>query len=547
VSHLLHDLLREAASSTPDHEAVRCSGRSLSYGQLESASNALASTLVAAGVRPGDRVGINLPKCAEMVVAVYGILKAGAAYVPLDPNAPTARIAAVAADCAIVALVTTPSRTRTLIEKLPEADLRLIVLVDGLEGPLNDSAPGPDPSPAAITWDAATADGEATDPKIRLADTDLAYILYTSGSTGTPKGVMLSHRNALAFVEWSAKEIAVRPDDRLSNHAPLHFDLSVFDLFVSARCAATVVLVPEEEAFFGAALARFIEDEDITVWYSVPSALVLLTQALPSAGALPRLRVVIFAGEVFPTKHLRELRRLLPHATLWNLYGPTETNVCTYYRVDHLPDDDRTIPIGRACENSEVFVVREDGAPAGIGEEGELYVRGPTVMRGYWGRPDASADILLSSPLGGGAGEVAYRTGDIVRLRPDGDYEFLGRRDNQIKSRGYRIELGDVEAALNSHPRVLEGVALAVPHRDWGTAIVACVVPDSDAPITEREVRLHVGSRLPRYMVPVRIEILSELPRTSTGKIDRRRLTDEVSLGESWMRDVTRVRPIVST
>ena len=340
---------------------------------------------------------------------------------------------------------------------------------------------------------------------------------------------MLTHQNAFAFVEWSAKQLGVSSDDRLSNHAPLHFDLSVLDLFVAAFCRATVILVPEEEAFFGAALARFIEDERITVWYSVPSALMLLTKALPEVGALPRLRIVVFAGEVFPTKRLRELHDRLPHATLWNLYGPTETNVCMYYRVDRLPDADRTIPIGRPCDNTEVFAVQENGTLAGVGEEGELFVRGPTVMRGYWGRPEATAAVLGPGPSGAAAGTPAYRTGDIVRLRQDGDYEFVGRRDNQIKSRGYRIELGDVEAALNSHPQVNEGVALAVPHPDWGTAIVACVVADDGADLAERDMRVYMRSRVPRYMIPVRIEFLSNLPRTSTGKVDRVQLKERLS------------------
>ena len=340
---------------------------------------------------------------------------------------------------------------------------------------------------------------------------------------------MLTHQNAFAFVEWSAKQLGVNSDDRLSNHAPLHFDLSVLDLFVAAFCRATVILVPEEEAFFGAALARFIEDEHITVWYSVPSALMLLTKALPEVGALPRLRTVVFAGEVFPTKRLRELRDRLPHATLWNLYGPTETNVCMYYRVDRLPDVDRTIPIGRPCDHTEVFAVQENGTLAGVGEEGELFVRGPTVMRGYWGRPEATAAVLGPGPSGAAAGTPAYRTGDIVRLRQDGEYEFVGRRDNQIKSRGYRIELGDVEAALNSHPQVNEGVALAVPHPDWGTAIVACVVADVGADLAERDMRVYMRSCVPRYMIPVRIEFLSNLPRTSTGKVDRVQLRERLS------------------
>ena len=285
--------------------------------------------------------------------------------------------------------------------------------------------------------------------------------------------------------------------------------------------------VPEEITYLGAELSSFIDREGISVWYSVPSALTLLARTLPGPGALPGLRTVVFAGEVFPTKELRRLRELLPDVSLWNLYGPTETNVCTYYRVTELPEDDRVpIPIGRACENTEVFALRDDGQLAGVGEEGELFVRGTGVMDGYWGRPEKTAEVLVANPLPGGTRDMAYRTGDLVRLRPDGDYEFLGRRDHQIKSRGYRIELGDIEAALAANQEFLESAAIAVPHDDWGTAIVAWVVPRNGSEVTERSVRRYVATVLPRYMVPARVEVVEALPRTSNGKIDRQRLID---------------------
>jgi amino acid adenylation domain-containing protein len=521
VAYLLQELVRDAAAAAPENEAVRCAGRSLSYAQLDSASNGIAAELVGAGVRPGDRVGIHLPKCVEMVAAVYGILKAGAAYVPLDPHAPTARVATVANDCTIAALVTTTERAAALLPALVGIELRLVIRVDDPEAPTTQAAASSQSRPPTVTFSSATADPTVADPRIPALDTDLAYILYTSGSTGVPKGVMLSHRNAITFVEWCAETIGVGPNDRLSNHAPLHFDLSVFDLFLSALGRAAVVLVPDEQAFFGAALVRFIREERITTWYSVPSALMMITKALTGPGALPDLRNVVFAGEVFPTKHLRDLRKLLPDVELWNLYGPTETNVCLYFHVDEIPDDDRTIPIGRPCGKADVFALRTDGTAAGVGEEGELYVGGPLVMKGYWGRPDADAEVLSPAPDAARTDDRVYRTGDLVRLRPDGGYDFLGRRDHQIKSRGYRIELGDIETALNSHPSIVHGVALAVDHEEWGTAVVACVVPRDGVTLREKDVRRHVASRLPRYMVPTKVEVVAAFPRTSTGKVDR--------------------------
>jgi amino acid adenylation domain-containing protein len=518
----LHHLLERATEVDPAKEAVRCDGRSLTYEELDRAANAVAGALIDGGVRRGDRVGLFLPKSVEAVAALYGVLKAGAAYVPMDPKAPVVRAATIAGDCTVSALVTTGERASPLLSELAPHRPHMILTVGDEQTA----------EPLDVPWVGyaeVTSNRHPARPPVSAIDTDLAYILYTSGSTGRPKGVMLTHRHALTFVEWCAEKIGTGPEDRFSNHAPFHFDLSVFDLYVAAHGGATVSVVPEATAYFGADLAAFIRHEGITVWYSVPSALMLLTRAA-EPGSLPSLRAVVFAGEVYPTKHLRSLRSLVPDAALWNLYGPTETNVCTYYRVDDLADDDRPIPIGRACENTEVFALREDGQVAGVGEEGELYVRGSLVMKGYWGDPDRTAEVLVQNPLAPGVPEFVYRTGDLVRLRPDGDYDFFGRRDHQIKSRGYRIELGEIEASLHGHPRILEAVAVAVPHEEWGKAIVAFVVPRDGASITENEVKQHVSRRLPRYMVPARAEVVAELPRTSTGKADRTRLAEEASV-----------------
>jgi amino acid adenylation domain-containing protein len=521
----LHQLLERAADADSAKEAVRCAGRSLTYGELDRAANGVANALIDGGVHPGDRVGLFLPKSVEAVAAVYGVLKAGAAYVPMDPKSPVIRAAAIAGDCTVSAVVTTAVRASSLLTELGSHQPGLVLLAGDEE--LAEPLPV-----QSVTFAEATADQNPADPAVGVIDTDLAYILYTSGSTGRPKGVMLTHRHALTFVEWCAERIDTGPEDRFSNHAPFHFDLSVFDLYVAAHGCATVSVVPEEAAYFGADLAEFIRAERITVWYSVPSALILLSRAA-EVGSLPRLRSVVFAGEVYPTKHLRSLRALVPDAALWNLYGPTETNVCTYYRVGELPEDDRPIPIGRACENTEVFALREDGVRSGVGEEGELYVRGSAVMKGYWGRPERTAEVLVQNPLKPNVPELVYRTGDLVRLRPDGDYDFFGRRDHQVKSRGYRIELGEIEAALHGHPRILEAVTVAIPHEEWGKAIVAYVVPRDDASLSENEIKQHVAGRLPRYMVPAKVEVVSELPRTSTGKADRARLAEEASVGTS--------------
>ena len=520
----LPQLLDRAADAASDREAIRCGRESLTYGELHRRASAVASALVDGGLRRGDRVALYLPKSVDAVAAIYGAMMAGAAYVPIDPGSPVIRAATIARDCTVSAVVATPERAEGLIAELEGHRPRIVLLADEDGSSVDMGVP-------TLSIASAVASGSSA-PPVPIVDSDLAYILYTSGSTGSPKGVMLTHRHALTFVEWCASTIGTGPQDRFSNHAPFHFDLSVFDLYVAAYGAASVSIVPDEWAYFGRDLVRFLHEERITVWYSVPSALMMVTRAAREGDSFPELRTVVFAGEVYPTKHLRALRTLVPDAELWNLYGPTETNVCTYYRVEDLPEDDGPIPIGRACANTEVFALREDGGTPDAGEEGELYVRGPSVMRGYWNRPERSADVLIQDPRQPDVPDLVYRTGDLVRLREDGDYEFLGRRDHQIKSRGYRIELGEVEMALNADPRLEVAVAVAVPHEEWGKAIVALVVPKDGEPVTEIDVKRHAARRLPRHMVPVRVEVRSRLPRTSTGKVDRRAIADEMS--SSW-------------
>ena len=359
-----------------------------------------------------------------------------------------------------------------------------------------------------------------------------ATTFYTTGTTGLPKGVMLSHQNALTFVEWCAEEFQVRSDDHLSNHAPLHFDLSVFDVYNAIKAGATVHMVPDPTAKFPASLAKFIEEHEITIWYSVPSALVfLLLHGNMKAEKLSKLRVLLFAGEVFPMKYLKQLAEFLPEVELYNLYGPTETNVCTYYKVDRerLKTQDK-LPIGKACANTEVFSVDDqDRILTTPGETGELYVRGPAVTNGYWADPEKTRKMCVPNRFQPYFEEKMYKTGDLVMLDEYGDYLFLGRRDSQIKSRGYRIELGDVEAALLSHPGVREAAALAIPDEEIGARITAVVAPHELGSLTMVDLQRHCAARIPNYMIPEMIELREMLPKTSTGKIDRVSLTRAAS------------------
>jgi amino acid adenylation domain-containing protein len=515
MSDLLHTLVEAAAHERPEQIAVADGERELTYGELDRRANQIANLLGEFDVRVGDRVGLYLDKSLESLVGIYGILKAGAAYVPFDPNAPAARLGYIARNADIRCLITGAEKASQW-SALCAAGAPLESLVvpnadDALEAPEG----------VRIVTAAALAEYSAAPPTVAIRDSDLAYILYTSGSTGEPKGVMLSHRNALAFVDWAAAEFGVAATDRLSSHAPLHFDLSVFDLFAAARAQATTVLVPPQASVFPKELVRFIDSTAITVWYSVPSILSLLVlRGGLEGGEFPQLRTILFAGEVFPEKYLFRLMDLLPHVRFSNLYGPTETNVCTWYDIPSDPAKrlEKT-PIGKAITGVQVFTVDEDGGLASDVEVGELCVVGPTVMRGYWGDEVRTAERLVPAPPGIAGDAPMYRTGDLCSRNSNGDFIFLGRRDAQIKSRGYRIELGEIESALYGHPAVVECAAAAIPDELVTNRIKAYVVVRDGT--GEGDLIAFCQERLPKYMVPELFDFRSELPKSSTGKIAR--------------------------
>ncbi|MFY2561187.1 amino acid adenylation domain-containing protein [Corallococcus terminator] len=519
---MLFQYLEASTQSAPARLAVIDGERTLSYGELDAASNQVARTLRAQGIGRGARVGLHLDKSIEAVIALFGIMKAGAAYVPIDTASPEWRLKFIVRDCALSGILTLPTWHAALRDV---ESLRCIILVEAR--PTNMLRLPPEQGgPVTLTWaDVCSQSSAPVEPLAEASPEDLAYILYTSGSTGQPKGVMLSHRAAHAFVDWAATIAGVRAADRVSNHAPLHFDLSIFDLFATAKCAATLVLVPTSLSVFPRELADFIADRHIAIWYSVPSALTqLVARGGLSRHAFPNLRTVLFAGEVFPLKYLRQLVLNLPRPRYFNLYGPTETNVCTFHVVT--PSDlarSTPLPIGQVCCGDEVFVVRDDGGLAGDGEEGELCVAGPTLMSGYWGMEERTRQVL--GPIPGHP--LAYRTGDRVIREPGGTLSFLGRRDDLVKVRGHRIELSAVEEVLLRHPDVEESAALTLPDELTGNELRAFVVLRDNASTSPLDLRQHCANYLPRYMIPARIDACEALPKTTTGKKDRVRLQEQ--------------------
>lgn len=517
---LLPHAIESSAEKFPDREAFCFYDQRLTYADLSARSNSLARVLIEHGVKRGDRVGIYMNKSLELAVAVYGIMKAGAAYVPLDPAAPNPRLDYVIRDCGINCLITQDTKCQNLAQMLTlETDLKCLIGVQSQ----------PNWSIRCLSWEEVYNTPSHGPIGVEIVDKDLAYIMYTSGSTGIPKGIMHTHHSGLSYAKLAVHTYGVHHEDRLGNHSPLHFDMSTFDFFAGPLAGATTVIIPEEYTKLPASLSKLIEDEGLTIWYSVPLALIqLLLRGALDARNLSSLRWVLFGGEPFPPKHLRALMNQLPDARFSNVYGPAEVNQCTYYHVPPLPDDsNRPIPIGQIWDNTEGLVVNGDDQPVEHGEVGELLIQSPTMMQGYWGRPDLNDQAFYRHQVFEGYEAIFYRTGDLVQLQPDGHYKFLGRKDRQIKTRGYRVELDEIEVAMLSHEQVEETAVFPVADSEGSNRIEAAVTLKNGVMTTPADLVKHLKAQLPWYAVPSTIDIVDNFPRTSTGKIDRRKLQTE--------------------
>jgi amino acid adenylation domain-containing protein len=499
----------------PDHTAIEEPGKgAINYRELAQLSDRLCNRLRMMGIQHGDRVGIYLHKSIEAVASILGILKCGAAYVPVDPIAPASRNASILNNCSVKTAITETCFAPDLIkESASIGSAPELIIIDHVEAGAGLARALEGPHEQQFSEAVKRAGGD-----------DLAYILYTSGSTGKPKGVMLSHRNAVSFVDWCIETFQPRQDDRFSSHAPLHFDLSIFDLYVAFASGASLILIPEDIGKEPGKLANLIAASGITIWYSAPSILSLLVQY----GSLNKyeygsLRMVLFAGEVFPVKHLRALTEKLPKPRYFNLYGPTETNVCTFYEVPAKISQDRTepFPIGKTCKHLRGRVLDENGCAVNTGERGELCIAGPAVMQGYWNLPEQSARAFWNSD-----GARWYRTGDIVTEVPDGNYIYVGRRDRMVKRRGYRVELGEIEAGLYRHSAIKEAAVVALSDAEAGVLIRAFISCREGTRPSIIEMKRFCMEVLPPYMIPDVFSFKESLPKTSTDKIDYQRLKE---------------------
>lgn len=523
MTPLLQHGLAGQAEARGASTAVVHHGSRLTYAELDRRSTQLARILRDVGCKRGDRVCLLMPKSLHAIVGILGILKADCVYVPIDPQSPAQRVRKVADQC----------------------DPKIWLVDESMHKLLRDLMELEMPSKPALGWLGSEAlEIDRLSPRFTRQDyeqypdhplncenspADPAYIMFTSGSTGTPKGVVITHENVGHYLRWAIRYFGLTSSDRMSSHPPLHFDLSVMDVFGALEAGAELHLVPHELNLLPNKIADFIRDSALTHWFSVPSLLNYMAKFdAVKPNDFPELRRILWCGEVFPTPALIHWMKRLPHVTFTNLYGPTEATIASsYYTVPACPVDDCTpIPIGSACDGEELLVLDDALEPTPIGQVGNLYIGGVGLSPGYWNDPQKTESVFVSFPAR--SGSRIYKTGDLASVGSDGLVYFHGRADTQVKSRGYRIELGEIEAALHALPSLRESAVVAVEKGGFeGIAICCAYVPIDGQTVTSQDLKQSLGRAVPSYMVPSQYLACDVLPKNPSGKIDRPQLREK--------------------
>jgi amino acid adenylation domain-containing protein len=486
----LHQLVAAQARRTPEAPAVISGARTMTYAELDAAAGRLAGALRARGVGAEAIVGVHVARSPEMVVAVLGVLKAGAAFLPLDPSYPKERLRYMIDDARVPVVLS----QRAHAAELPASEAEVLALDDSW-------------------WEGAAPFAAAADPE------SLAYVIYTSGSTGRPKGVAVPHRGIVNYLTWASAEYRVAEGKGAIVHSSLAFDLTLTSLFSPLVVGGAAYLVDERgiDALGEAAAAV----RDLAVIKITPAHLEVLAHSVPAEDAGELANCFVIGGEALFAEHLAHWRRHASATRLINEYGPTETVVgCCIYDAT-ATSSDVVIPIGRPIANTRLYVLDGDGEPVPAGVVGELYVGGAGVARGYLGVADVTAAKFVPDPFSGEPGARLYRTGDLARHRADGNLEFIGRVDQQVKVRGFRIELQEIEAVLGEHPAVEETAVIVREDQPGDKRLVAYAVLRAGAAAMVGELLDHLGVRLPKYMIPHTVVLLDRLPLTVNGKIDR--------------------------
>lgn len=508
---LLHDYLLQSAHDHADKVALVCMKQRVTYGELDARSNALANSLIAGGVVRGDRVVIFADNTVETVVSFWAVLKANAVVSIVNPLTKSDKLSYLLQDCRPAALITDAHVYSVFAEPARRCSYLRCVIVSGKIESAKLAA-----LPHALRWDDAIANGGRVVPPVRTCiDNDLAAIIYTSGSTGDPKGVMLTHRNMLTACTSIASYLELQEDEVILGVLPLAFDYGLYQMIMAFCTGARLVL--ERSFTFPAQILNLIVDERVTGFPGVPTIFSILAELKNLKDYdLSKIRYVTSTAAALPVKHILMLKDIFPAARIYSMYGLTECKRCTY-----LPPKDierKPSSVGIAIPNTEMWIVDEDGNKVGPGTVGQLVIRGATVMKGYWEKPEATAKKLKPGPL---PGEQVLYTGDYCKMDEEGYLYFVGRMDDIIKSRGEKVAPKEVENVIMNIPGVKEVAVIGVPDDILGQAVKAFIVLEDGITMNEKQIQMECQSRLENFMVPKFIVSVPRLPKTATGKIKK--------------------------
>jgi amino acid adenylation domain-containing protein len=506
----LHDFLLHTAARLPDKIALVCGDKRVSYGEIDRRSNVLAHALKKRGVSRGDRVVVFADNTPETAISFWGVLKANAVVSIVNPLTKSDKLAYMLNDCRPAALITDSHLHRVYETPAKESPHLKTVIVTGQIADEKLAAIG-----RAERWDAALAGEDESEPPPRTnIDIDLASIIYTSGSTGEPKGVMLTHRNMLTAGTSVSTYLEMREDDVVVGLLPLAFDYGLYQMIMSFRLGARLVL--ERSFTYPAQVLKTMEKEKVTGFPLVPTISAIVLGMNLAEFDLSSVRYVSNTAAALPQKHIDGLKDLFPRAKIFSMYGLTECKRCTYL-PPHLLDEKKG-SVGIAIPNTELWLVDDDDEKLGPNEVGQLVIRGATVMKGYWEKPESTAKRLKPGPL---PGEQVLYTGDLCRLDQDGFLYFVGRMDDIIKSRGEKVAPKEVENVLQNMLGIKEAAVIGVPDEVLGQAVKALVVLEAGSDLSEKEIQRHCQNHLENFMVPKYVTLVDSLPKTTTGKIKK--------------------------
>lgn len=508
---LLHDYLLHSASELSAKIALVCMKQRVTYGELDASSNALAHSLLESGVERGDRVMVFADNTVETVIAFWAVLKANAVVSIINPLTKSDKLKYLLEDCRPAAFITDMHIHSVFAEPVRACKhLRRVIISGAVDVSVLAALPN------AQRWHDAIAGGDSVAPPARTClDVDLAAIIYTSGSTGDPKGVMLTHRNMLTACTSIATYLELQEDEVILGVLPLAFDYGLYQMIMAFRTGARLVL--ERSFTFPAQILNLMVEEGVTGFPGVPTIFSILAE-LKSLKEydLSQIRYVTNTAAALPVKHILMLRDLFPDARIYSMYGLTECKRCTY--LPHQDIDRKPASVGIAIPNTEMWIVDEDGNRVSAGTIGQLVIRGATVMKGYWEKPEATARKLKPGPV---PGEQVLYTGDYCKMDEEGYLYFIGRMDDIIKTRGEKVAPKEVENMLMNIPGVKEVAVIGVPDEILGEAVKAFVVPEEGVTLSEKQLQKECQSRLENFMVPKYIVLVPNLPKTDTGKIKK--------------------------